>query len=184
LSKQEALQLFSTNPFKVSLISAKIPDDGKVTAYKCGNLIDLCTGPHIPSTKMVKAFKVMKNSSAYWLGDAQNDNLQRVYGISFPSKKELDEYIHFKEEAEKRDHRTVGRAQKLFDNHELSPGSAFFYPHGTKVYNKLIELIREQYRVRGYQEVLSPNIFNLKLWKTSGHYTAYKENIFMWKIEG
>lgn len=150
LTKQEALQLFGSNPFKVSLISAKIPDDGKVTAYKCGDLIDLCTGPHIPSTKMVKAFKVMKNSSAYWLGDAQNDNLQRVYGISFPSKKELDEYIHFKEEAEKRDHRTVGRAQKLFDNHELSPGSAFFYPHGTKVYNKLIELIREQYRVRGY----------------------------------
>lgn len=143
LSKQQALELFSTNPFKVSLITAKIPDNGKVTAYKCGNLIDLCTGPHIPSTKIVKAFKVMKNSSAYWLGDAQNDNLQRVYGVSFPSKKELDEYIHFKEEAEKRDHRTVGRAQKLFDNHEMSPGSAFFYPHGTKVYNKLVELIRE-----------------------------------------
>jgi len=102
--------LFGSNPFKVSLISAKIPEDGKVTAYKCGDLIDLCTGPHIPSTRMIKAFKVMKNSSAYWLGDAQNDNLQRVYGISFPSKKELDEYIHFKEEAEKRDHRTIGRA--------------------------------------------------------------------------
>lgn len=110
LTKEEALKLFGHNPFKVSLISAKIPENGKVTAYKCGDLIDLCTGPHIPSTKMVKAFKVMKNSSAYWLGDAKNDNLQRVYGISFPSKKELDEYIHFKEEAEKRDHRTVGRA--------------------------------------------------------------------------
>lgn len=163
---------------------SKIPALGRVTAYKCGNLIDLCTGPHIPSTKIIKAFKVMKNSSAYWLGDAQNDNLQRVYGVSFPSKKEMDEFIHLKEEAEKRDHRNIGRQQKLFDHHELSPGCGFFYPMGTKIYNKLIEMIREQYRVRGYQEVLSPNIFNLKLWKTSGHYTAYKENIFMWKIEG
>jgi threonyl-tRNA synthetase len=166
------------------MISGKIADGSKVTAYKCGDLIDLCTGPHIPSTKIVKAFKVMKNSSAYWLGDAENDSLQRVYGISYPSKKELDEYILFKEEAEKRDHRNIGRQQKLFDNNEVSPGSAFFYPHGTVIYNKLISLIREQYRIRGYNEVLSPNVFNLNLWKTSGHYQAYKENIFMWKIEG
>jgi threonyl-tRNA synthetase len=184
LTKKQSLELFKDNPFKVSLISSKIADGGKVTAYKCGDLIDLCTGPHIPSTKMIKAFKVMKNSSAYWLGDAANDSLQRVYGISYPSKKELDEYIHFKEEAEKRDHRTVGRQQKLFDSHEVSPGCAFFYPHGTKIYNKLVDFMRDEYRVRGYQEVLSPNIFNLKLWKTSGHYQAYKENIFMWKIEG
>ena len=88
------------------MISSKIA----VTAYKCGDLIDLCTGPHIPSTKMVKAFKVMKNSSAYWLGSAENDDLQRIYGISYPSKKELDEYIAFKEAAEKNDHRVLGRA--------------------------------------------------------------------------
>jgi len=109
LTKEQALDLFHHNPFKVSLISNKIADGAKVTAYKCGDLIDLCTGPHVPSTKMIKAFKVMKNSSAYWLGDAQNDSLQRIYGVSFPSKKELDEYIHFKEEAEKRDHRNIGR---------------------------------------------------------------------------
>lgn len=184
LTKDQALELFRHNPFKVSLISNKIADGGKVTAYKCGYLIDLCTGPHIPSTKMIKAFKVMKNSSAYWLGDAANDSLQRVYGISFPTKKELDEYIHFKEEAEKRDHRNVGRQQQLFDTHIHSPGSAFFYPMGFKIYQKLIDLIREQYRVRGYSEVLAPNIFNLNLWKTSGHYINYKENMFMWKIEG
>ena len=166
------------------MISSKIKDNAKVTAYKCGDLIDLCTGPHVPSTKMIKAFKIMKNSSAYWLGSADNDNLQRVYGISFPSEKELKEYLTFKENAEKNDHRTVGRAQKLFDNHELAPGSAFFYPHGAKIYNKLIEMIREQYVCRGYQEVISPNIFNLKLWKSSGHYSAYKENMFMFKIEG
>jgi threonyl-tRNA synthetase len=150
LTKEQALELFRHNPFKVSLISNKIADGAKVTAYKCGDLIDLCTGPHVPSTKMIKAFKVMKNSSAYWLGDAQNDSLQRIYGVSYPSKKELDEYIHFKEEAEKRDHRNIGRQQKLFDTHEYSPGSAFFYPHGMKVYEKLISMIKEQYRVRGY----------------------------------
>ena len=175
--------MFRHNPFKVSLISNKIADGGKVTAYKCGDLIDLCTGPHIPTTKIIKAFKVMKNSSAYWLGDAQNDSLQRVYGVSFPSKAALDEYIHFKEEAERRDHRRIGRDQKLFDNHEWSPGSAFFYPQGQKIYLKLMEMIREQYRVRGYQEVCAPNIFNLNLWKTSGHYTAYKENMFGFDVE-
>lgn len=150
LTKQEALELFKANPFKLQLIAGKIADDMKVTAYKCGDLIDLCTGPHIPSTKMIKAFKIMKNSAAYWLGKATNDSLNRVYGISFPSKKEMDEYIHLKEEAERRDHRLIGKQQKLFDIHELSPGCAFFYPHGTHIYNKLMNLIREQYRVRGF----------------------------------
>ena len=109
LTKEESLQLFGMNPFKVQMISSKIPDGSKVTAYKCGNLIDLCTGPHIPTTKIIKAFKIMKNSSAYWLGKAENDSLQRVYGITFPSKKEMDEYVHLMEEAAKRDHRTIGR---------------------------------------------------------------------------
>jgi len=121
-----------------------------VTAYRCGSLIDLCTGPHIPSTKIIKAFKVMKNSSAYWLGNAENDSLQRVYGITFPSKAELEEYVHDREEAAKRDHRTIGRAQGLFDMHALSPGCGFMYPKGTHIYNGLMNLIREQYRVRGF----------------------------------
>jgi threonyl-tRNA synthetase len=90
------------------LISSKIPDGSRVTAYRCGNLIDLCTGPHIPTTKVIKAFKVTKNSSAYWLGKADNDSLQRVYGITFPSKKEMDEYVKLMEEAAKRDHRKIG----------------------------------------------------------------------------
>jgi len=93
LTKEEALKLFAYNPFKVQLISNKIPDGGKVTAYKNGDLIDLCTGPHVPSTARVKAFKVMKNSSAYWLGKATNDSLQRIYGVTFPNKKELNEHI-------------------------------------------------------------------------------------------
>jgi len=101
--------------------------------------------------------------------------------VSFPSKKELEEYIHFKEEAEKRDHRKVGRAQEIFDTHELAPGCAFFYPNGTKVYNKLCDLVRAQYKVRGFHEVITPNIFNVKLFKTSGHYSKYLENMFLFK---
>jgi len=165
------------------LISSKIPDGGKVTAYRCGNLIDLCTGPHIPSTKIIKAFKIMKNSSAYWLSKQENDSLQRVYGITFPSKKEMDEYVKILEEAAKRDHRKIGRAQGLFDHHDWSPGSGFMYPKGTFIYNTLTNMIREQYRVRGFDEVISPNLFNLKLWKTSGHYVNYKDNIFIMKSD-
>jgi threonyl-tRNA synthetase len=183
MTKEEALALFHYNPFKVQLIDSKIPEGGKVTAYKNGDLIDLCTGPHVPSTARVKAFKVLKNSSAYWLGQATNDSLQRVYGVTFPSKKELDEHIHLLEEAEKRDHRTIGKHQNLFNVHQLSPGSVFFYPHGAKIYNKLIQFMRSEYRVRGYNEVISPNVYNLKLWKTSGHYKNYKDNIFLLKIE-
>jgi len=109
LSKNEALELFGDNPFKVSLISDKIPAGSRVTAYKCGKLIDLCTGPHIPTTKIIKAFKVTMNSASNWLGKVENDSLQRVYGITFPSKKEMDEYIHRMEEAKKRDHRNIGK---------------------------------------------------------------------------
>lgn len=117
LTKEEALRLFAYNPFKVQLIQSKIPDGGKVTAYRNGDLIDLCTGPHVPNTGRVKAFKVMKNSSAYWLGKATNDSLQRIYGVTFPSKKELDEYITLIEEAAKRDHRIIGKQQHLFSHH-------------------------------------------------------------------
>lgn len=183
LSKDEALELFGDNPFKVALITDKIPEGGKVTAYKCGKLIDLCTGPHIPSTKLIKAFKVTKNSASQWLSKVENDKLQRVYGISFPSQKEMDEYMHRVEEAAKRDHRHVGVQQNIFMINELSPGCAFMEPKGSYIYNKLTDMMREEYKVRGYQEVLSPNIYNLKLWKTSGHYAKYKENMFIFSVE-
>lgn len=153
LNKEEALRLFGANPFKVQLITSKIPDGGMVTAYKNGSLIDLCTGPHIPSTKIVKGFKILKNSSAYWLGKAGNDSLQRIYGVSFPSKKELDEHVKILEELAARDHRNIGRQQDLFDMNPLSPGCVFFYPKGTVIYNNLMNLIRGEYRIRGYTEV-------------------------------
>ena len=184
MTKEEALRLFGANPFKIATISGKIKDGKSVTAYRCGDLIDLCTGPHIPSTQLVKGFKVMKNSGTNWLGKVTNDSLQRIYAISFPTQKLLDEYIHFREEAERRDHRIIGVQQNLFNHFGLAPGCAFWYPAGAHIYNKLIALCREQYRVRGYDEVITPNIFNLKLWKQSGHYENYKENMFLFKSEG
>lgn len=184
LSKEQALQLFSYNPFKVQLIQNKIPEGGKTTAYRCGHLIDLCTGPHVLDTGKIKAFAVTNNSSSYWLGKADNDSLQRVYGVSFPSKKELDEYIHLQEEAEKRDHRKVGTGQNLYFWHPFAAGSTFFEQNGARIYNKLIELIRSEYAVRGFIEVHSPNLFSANLWKTSGHYAKYKDDMFMFDIEG
>jgi len=178
------LRLFAYNPFKVQLITNKVPDGGYATAYRNGPLIDLCTGPHLPTTSRIKAFKVMKNSSAYWLGDKNNDSLQRVYGISFPNKKDLTDYIHFKEEAERRDHRHVGKVQKLFYHHPYSPGCFFFTKDGTIIYNRLMEMMRHQYSFRGYDEVMSPNIYNLRLWKISGHYQNYKDNMFMFAGDG
>jgi len=184
LTKEEALRLFDYNPFKIQLITNKVADGANATAYRCGPLIDLCMGPHLPNTSRVKAFKIMKNSSAYWLGDNQNDSLQRVYGISFPNKKDLTEYLHFREEAERRDHRTVGKNQKLFYSHPYSPGCFFFTKEGSTIYNNLLELMRHQYSFRGYSEVMTPNIYNLRLWKISGHYQNYKENMFMFGGDG
>jgi threonyl-tRNA synthetase len=138
-------------------------------------------GPHVPNTSRVKAFKVMKNSSAYWLGEKENDSLQRLYGISFSEKKELAEYLKLQKEAEERDHRTVGKAQGLFFHHQFAPGSWFFTKEGAIIYNNLVEYLRKEYTYRGYSEIMSPNIYNLRLWKISGHYQNYKDNMYMFK---
>lgn len=125
----------------------------------------------------------MNNSSAYWLGKAGNDSLQRIYGVSFPNKKELDEHVKILEERAKRDHRNIGRQQELFDMNPMSPGCVFMYPKGTIIYNNLMNLIRNQYRIRGYTEVQTPNVYNTRLWKTSGHYLKYKDDMFWMKVE-
>ncbi|ONM05683.1 Threonine--tRNA ligase mitochondrial 1 [Zea mays] len=161
----------------------ELPEDKTITVYRCGPLVDLCRGPHIPNTSFVKAFACLKASSSYWRGKADRESLQRVYGISFPDSRRLTEYKHFLEEAKKRDHRILGKSQELFFFHELSPGSCFFLPHGARIYNKLMNFMRKQYRDRGYQEVLSPNIYNMQLWETSGHAANYKENMFVFEIE-
>ena len=153
ITKSEALEMFKANPFKVKLISTKIPDDAKTTVYRCGPLIDLCMGPHLPNTGKIKAFAAVKTSSTNWLGQVTNDPLQRIYGIAFPDKAMLKQWQEFQEQAKQRDHRLLGAKQELFFFHQLSPGSCFWLPHGARVYNKLIEFIRKQYWTRGYEEV-------------------------------
>jgi len=183
LTKEQAIEMFNANPFKVSLITNKVPDGSKTTVYRCGPLIDLCMGPHLPNTGKIKAFAAVKTSGTNWLGQISNDPLQRVYGISFPDKAMLKQWQEFQEQAKQRDHRLLGTKQELFFFHNLSPGSCFWLPHGARVYNKLISFIREQYWKRGYEEVITPNIFNLQLWEISGHAQHYKENMFVFDVE-
>lgn len=182
MTKEDLLEMFKYNEFKLRIINEKIHTP-TTTVYRCGPLIDLCRGPHIRHTGKVKAIKVTKNSSTYWEGNANAESLQRVYGISFPDTKQLKEWEKFQEEAAKRDHRRIGKDQELFFFHELSPGSCFFQPRGAHIYNTLIEFIRTEYRKRGFQEVVTPNIYNSKLWQTSGHWMHYAENMFSFDVE-
>ncbi|CAL1709640.1 unnamed protein product [Somion occarium] len=183
VSKEKLLEMFGYNKYKRYIIETKIPDGTSTTVYRCGPMIDLCVGPHIPHTGKIKAFMLTKNSASYFLGDPTNDSLQRIYGISFPDKKQLSEYKVFLAEAAKRDHRKIGKEQELFFFNDLSPGSAFFLPHGTRIYNTLVELMRSEYFKRGYQEVISPNMYNAKLWETSGHWQNYGEDMFALDVE-
>lgn len=178
VSKEDALKLFSYSEFKSKILSTKVPEGSSCTLYKVGNMIDPCRGPHLPDSGRVKAYAVTKNSSSYFEGDANQAVLQRVYGIAFPQDKLLKQWKELQEEAAKRDHRVIGRQQELFNFHDVSPGSAFWLPHGARIYNGLIEFIRKQYRRRGFVEVLSPNIFNAKLWMVSGHWEHYKDAMF------
>lgn len=182
VTKDQAMEMFSENKFKVEIIK-DLPADKTITVYRCGPLVDLCRGPHIPNTSFVKAFKCLRASSAYWRGDKDRESLQRVYGISYPDQKQLKKYLQFLEEAKKYDHRLLGVKQELFFCHHLSPGSWFFLPLGTRVYNKLMEFIKEQYWKRGYTEVITPNMYNMNLWETSGHAANYKDNMFTFDIE-
>lgn len=184
LTKDQALDMFDQNPFKVNLIKNKVPDGSLTTVYRCGSLIDLCMGPHIPNTGRIKAFSCHKTSATNWLGQVTNDPLQRVYGVAFPDKNQLKQWKLFQEQAKKRDHRLLGTNQELFFFHNLSPGSCFWLPHGARIYNKLHDFIRKQYWVRGFEEVITPNVFNLKLWEQSGHAQHYKSNMFIFDVEG
>lgn len=182
VSIDDLLEMFKYNKFKVRILKEKVKTP-TTTIYRCGPLIDLCRGPHVRHTGKVKSFKVTKSSATYWEGDAKAESLQRVYGISFPDAKRMKEWEKFQEEASKRDHRKIGKEQELFFFHELSPGSCFFQPKGAHIYNTLIEFIRSEYRVRGFQEVVTPNIYNSKLWMTSGHWQHYAENMFSFDVE-
>ncbi|XP_060894489.1 threonine--tRNA ligase 1, cytoplasmic [Labrus mixtus] len=182
IKKETLLEMFKYNTFKCRILNEKVTTP-TTTVYRCGPLIDLCRGPHVRHTGKIKALKIHKNSSTYWEGKADMETLQRIYGISFPDPKMLKEWEKFQEEAKNRDHRKLGREQDLFFFHDLSPGSCFFLPKGAFLYNTLVEFIRSEYRKRGFQEVVTPNIFNSKLWQTSGHWQHYSENMFSFEVE-
>jgi threonyl-tRNA synthetase len=171
------------NSYKMELAEEFQKKGWKLTAYQDGDFIDLCEGPHVPSTGYVKAFKLTKIAAAYWRGDSKNKQLIRIYGISFPSTKELQDYEKLMEETEKRDHRKIGQQLGLFMFHEWSPGSPFLLPKGTIIYNELQKFIREEYKKRGYQEVVTPQLFNKALWELSGHWAHYKENMFVLEVD-
>lgn len=175
--------MFKSNKYKQHIIKDKIADGTFTTVYRNGPLIDLCRGPHVPHTGRIKQFKIMKNSASYFLGDANNDSLQRIYGVSFPDKDAMHAHLKFLEEAAKRDHRKIGKEQELFFFHEFSPGSCFFLPHGQIIYNTLQAFLREEYWNRGYQEVGSPNMYNSALWKISGHWQHYADDMFTFDVE-
>lgn len=187
---KEALKMFKDNKYKVEILKnieefgeGKTDKSDIVSVYEQGEFFDLCRGPHLPSTGMIKAFKLTKIAGAYWRGDAKNKQLQRIYGISFPDKKLLQEYLDLIVEAEKRDHRKIGRNLELYTFHEYSPGSPFFHPKGAVIYNELLKLMREEYRKRGYDEVITPLVYDKTLWEISGHWEHYKEDMFLIKID-
>jgi len=184
ITKEEGLELFADNPFKVNILKTKVADGTRTTVYKCGDLIDLCRGPHLPNTGKVKAFAATRHSATNWLGDTNNDTLQRMYGISFPDKKMLKVWQENQEKAKERDHRRIAQKQDLIMFHELSAGSAFWLPHGARIYRKLISFIQGHYWDRGYDEIITPNVYNLDLWHQSGHAMHYKDAMFCFDVEG
>lgn len=157
--------------------------DDEVTLYRQGEWIDLCRGPHVPSTGVMKAFKVMKLAGAYWRGDQENEQLQRIYGIAFPKKSQLEDYLLRLEEAKKRDHRRIGREMELFSFHESAPGMPFWHPRGMILYNIVMAYIRRKLDERRYSEIFTPLILNAELWKQSGHWDHYRESMYFTEID-
>ncbi len=183
ISKDEAMELFKNNKFKLELIEEFSSNGEELSIYDIAGFIDLCRGPHIPSIGLIKAFKVLKTSGAYWRGDASREQLTRIYGISFPSKEELKRYLQRIEEAEKRNHRKIAKQLDLFSIHEEGPGFPFWHPKGFRIYHALEEFMRQLLFREDYQEVKTPMILNKKLWLQSGHWDHYKENMYFTKID-
>ena len=182
--REEAKRFFSARgePLKVQLIDEKTEGQAEVSCYTIKDrdtFVDFCVGPHVPSTGKLKAFKLLSTSNAYWKGDARNQPMQRVYGTAFLAEKDLQEYLHRIEEAKKRDHRKIGKDQKLFLFHQWAPGSPFWLPKGTTLYNILANYIRSVIVPAGYTEVKAPIVFNKGLWETSGHWDHYRQNMFL-----
>ncbi|WP_346890496.1 threonine--tRNA ligase [Clostridium sp. UBA1056] len=184
VSREEAIKLMEEieETYKVELIN-NLPEGEKISLYKQGNHIDLCRGPHVPSTKYIKAFKLIRVAGAYWRGNEKNKMLQRVYGVAFANKSLLEAYLHNLEEAKKRDHRKLGKELKLFTFAEEGPGFPFFLPKGVILKNILIDFWRELHLAAGYSEIETPIMLNKRLWETSGHWYHYRENMYISNID-
>ena len=184
LSRDEAIEFMKNQgeDYKVELIEG-LEEGSVISLYKQGEFTDLCAGPHLPNVKKVKAFKILSVAGAYWRADQANKMLQRVYGIAFEKKKDLDDYVQMMEEAKLRDHRKLGKELELFALLDEGPGFPFFLPKGTVLKNKLLEYWREVHREDGYVEIETPIILNRKLWETSGHWFNYKENMYTVQID-
>jgi len=185
VSRQEALELFRARGEELKLLRlAEIPEGEEITVFRHGDFVDLCRGPHVQRTGQIGAFKLLETSGAYFKGDERNEMLQRIYGTAFATKEELAAYFARLEEARRRDHRRLGRELDLFSFHPYAPASPFFHPKGAIVYNELVALMRELYQRYGYQEVITPQLFDAELWKVSGHWENYRENMFLTEVEG
>ncbi|MBU5244748.1 MULTISPECIES: threonine--tRNA ligase [Bacillus] len=184
VSYEEAEALFAEKgePFKLEILK-DIPRGEKMTLYQQGEFVDLCRGPHLPSTGMIKAFKLTRVSGAYWRGDSQNEVLQRVYGVAFQKKKDLEAHLHMLEEAAKRDHRKLGKQLELFMFSEEAPGMPFYLPKGQIVRNELERFSRELQTNAGYAEVRTPFMMNQRLWEQSGHWDHYRDNMYFSEVD-
>ncbi len=184
LSREEAMEFFRerNETYKVELIQ-DLPEDAVISLYQQGEFVDLCAGPHVPSTGRLKAIKLMSLAGAYWRGSEANQMLQRIYATSFPKKSMLDDYLHKLEEAKRRDHRRLGRELGLFVVLDEGPGFPFFLPRGMILRNELEKFWREEHARAGYQEIRTPIILNRQLWEQSGHWDHYKENMYFTKID-
>jgi threonyl-tRNA synthetase len=184
MARDEAVEFFRSKGerYKAEIIES-IPANEDLSLYAQGEFIDLCRGPHVPSTGKLRAFKLMKVAGAYWRGDAKNEMLQRVYGTAWLNDKELKAYLHQLEEAEKRDHRKIGRALDLFHQQEEAPGMVFWHPKGWQLWQTVEQYMRRVYKDCGYQEVRCPQILDVSLWKRSGHWDNYQNNMFFTESE-
>jgi len=182
VSKDEALKLFEDNEFKQEIIN-ELPDGETITVFSQGDFFDLCKGGHVDSTGKIKHFKLTAVAGSYWRADKSNTALQRISGIAFETKEDLDQYVKMVEEAKLYDHRRLAKQLDLFSFNELAPGIVFFHDKGTKIFNKLVDYMRGLHDEAGYQEVRTPLILHESLWRTSGHYENYKENMFFTNID-
>ena len=183
LSKEEALEMFKDDPYKIDLISRMDENDTVISAYKQEDFIDLCRGPHVESTKLIKHFKLLKVSGAYWKGDSKNKMLQRIYGICFETEEDLNEYLEFLEEAKKRDHKKLGKELGLFMMSEYGPGFPFFLHNGMILRNELENFWYKEHKREGYQFIKTPIMLNKDLWELSGHWFNYRENMYTSEID-